>query len=62
MSRITPSDAKARRAVRLPDGRVATLFSLPAAGWKQGTRARVRLTSGTFLSVDPASLTLIEAA
>lgn len=60
--RIDPEAAKARALVALPDGRLARLAYCPAARGAHpiGTRARVVLQSGSYLSVDPARLQLVQ--
>lgn len=64
---LGPADAKARARVRLPDGREGTLTYCPPidlpdwrrieqAGGRYSSRAKVRLDSGRYLSVDPDQL------
>jgi len=63
---VTASDAKRRALVRLPSRAVGELVYVPVAdrrtGTSKGARARVRLSSGRFLSVDVGDLALVEPA
>jgi hypothetical protein len=52
-------DARMRVLVRLPDGRTATLTYWPPPSGRarpRGSKARVRLTSGRYMSVAPSLL------
>jgi len=63
---VTATDAKWRAQVRLPTGAVGELVYVPVAdrrtGTSKGRRARVRLSSGRFVSVDVGDLALVEPA
>jgi len=65
-ARPTAADAKRRALVRLPSRAVGELVYMPVddrrTGTSKGTRARVRLSSGRFLSVDVGDLALVEPA
>lgn len=56
-------DAAARRLVMLRDGRTGTLIHVPGgrhrAGSSPGTRARVRLPTGAWLSCDVDDLAVV---
>lgn len=59
MTGLTYRDAKHRQPVRLPDGRTARLVCLPGGDTERrrnGSRARVLLPSGAYLSVPAADL------
>ena len=53
---ILPSHAKARRLVRLPDGRTARLVHVAP----YGTTAKVRLAAGAFLNAHTDTLELLD--
>ena len=61
MSQPTPADAKARRLVVLPDGRVGHLLYAPAPRRRDRTRAKVHV-GGRHVHVPAAELRLLEVA
>jgi len=59
---VLPQDAADRRLVKLPDGRTGRLVYVRgnARPRKSGAKARVQLAGGSYASVDPADLTLLD--
>ena len=58
---VSIADAAARRLVRLPDGRTARLVGVPGGRkWKLGTKARVQIEGGAFLSAEVTDLVVID--
>lgn len=62
MSALRIADAAARAVVRLPDGRLARLVSIPGRERRHGDKAVVRLPSGAHLSVTPDELEVVADA
>lgn len=60
LAQPTPTDAKARRLVRLPDGRTGRLVWCPAPTRRDRTQAKV-LVAGRHLWVPAAGLQLLPA-
>jgi len=59
VSQPTPADAKARRLVALPDGRVGHLLYAPAPQRRDRTRAKV-VVAGRHLHVEASTLRVLE--